>query len=381
VEVVCRCEAERAKVAVLVPQGRAVREVTVDGKVTPWAPESVGGAWLVRVGVAWGAHRITVAGAPVAETAEVRDVVVRSPQQVKAGDALTVRLSFAAGGWTEEQGAVLRAMQGGVLIASAAPERLGPASARFVVRVPGSARPGMYDLAFDVPGAAAGDVTARVEVVPGTWQTPVLPGDEPAGEPVVKVWDVGQTVRGTEVLRAGTASFDHRGGTQIAQADVDGLKVLCGVRDDSTSTWGYGFCGFEVRGVKALTVALSNTFAEMVQNGGELGDRYLDSFAGFMVDYHTPGGYTKRVALGLGVMNGARPVTAPGWGKAAKPDECIAWSRTLHEKSSDQLTVNLAEHAPPDWDGQAWFSVGVDTVTRGLQIEATVVGSEHLGSN
>ncbi len=100
-----------------------------------------------------------------------------------------------------------------------------------------------------------------------------------------------------------------------------------------------------------------------------------------MVDYHTPGGYTKRVALGLGVMNGARPVTAPGWGKAAKPDECIAWTRTLHDKSSDRLTVNLAEHVPPDWDGQAWFSVGVDAVTRGLQIEATVVGSEHLGSN
>ncbi|HJN16871.1 MAG TPA: hypothetical protein QGH10_15305, partial [Armatimonadota bacterium] len=57
VTVVCRCEPERAEVAILVPGGQRVSEVTVDGTPTPWAPESVGGAWLVRVGVTRGANR------------------------------------------------------------------------------------------------------------------------------------------------------------------------------------------------------------------------------------------------------------------------------------------------------------------------------------
>ena len=224
------------------------------------------------------------------------------------------------------------------------------------------------------------DVAARVEVVSGSWKPVVLPGDEPAGEPTVQVWDVGETIQGIEVLRAGTDTFDHRGGVQIARANVADLTALCGVRDDWTSRWGYGFCGFEVRGVKTLTVDMSNTFSQAVDNSCNLGDRYQDSFAGFMVDYHTPDGYTKRVALGLGVINAARPVVAPNWGKADKPDECIAWSRTLREKPRDRLTVDLAEYAPPDWDGQAWFSVGVDTVSRGLRIEATIAGVEHLSS-
>jgi hypothetical protein len=98
----------------------------------------------------------------------------------------------------------------------------------------------------------------------------------------------------------------------------------------------------------------------------------LDSFAGFIIDYHTPQGYTRRVALGLGVLNPARPGPAPNWGKAGRPDACLAWSRSITEKPADTLTVDLAAHAPPDWDGQAWFSIGVDTVSRGLRIEATI---------
>jgi hypothetical protein len=299
-------------------------------------------------------------------------VRLEAPERIQAGEVRPVRISFAARYWSARDGALLRVLQEGVLIASATPQRLRQGSARFALRIPGSARPGVYDLAFDLVGAPERDLAARLEVVPGSWTPPVLPGDEPPGQPVVQVWDVGRTLQGLPVLRAGTDTFDHKGGTQLAQLDVEHLRARCGLRDDADSPWGYGFCGLEIRGVKAVTVDLRNTFAEAVQNGCDLGDRYRDSFAGFVVDYHTPRGYTKRVALGLGVVNGARPVATPHWGKVAPPDECLAWSRTILEKPHDLLTVDLARHAPPDWDGQAWFSVGVDTVSRGLQFEAEI---------
>lgn len=47
--------------------------------------------------------------------------------------------------------------------------------------------------------------------------------------------------------------------------------------------------GWEM-GVASLTLGLQSAFYEAVQDGLELGDRYLDSFAGVVIDYHTPRG-------------------------------------------------------------------------------------------
>jgi len=72
------------------------------------------------------------------------------------------------------------------------------------------------------------------------------------------------------------------------------------------------------------------------------------------------------------VSNPARPVPAPHWGKAARPDAFIAWSRSILEIPSGIVTLDLAPRAPADWDGQFWLGLGVDTVCRGLRIEATL---------
>jgi hypothetical protein len=356
-EVTCRSSVEQAEVVFQVPRDRRVSTVSVDGAQVAWAPELAGGAWMARVGVARGTHRVRASYSPRMVASGLRSAGLEAPERIRAGDTLPVRVAFAARHWSVADGALLRVLRDGVLIASAAPQHLRPGFARFSLRVPGSARPGMYDLAFDVPGRVERDVAARVEVVPGPWQPPALPGDEAGGGPVVRVWDVGKTTNGLEVLRAGTDTFDHRGGVQLADLDPISLRLRCGLRDDAESPWGYGFCGLELRGARKVTVDLRNTFAEIVRDGNELGDRYLDSFAGFLVDYHTAGGYTRRVALGLGVLNAARPVAAPNWGKAAQPDQCIAWSRTLLEKDRDLLTVDVAEYAPPVGTGRcgsAW---------------------------
>ncbi len=376
-EVMCRCEAERAEIVVPVPSGSRVAGVTVDGRAAAWAPERVDGAWLARVGVTRGVRRVAVR-CEKAEGATLRYVRLEAPDKVEAGQEATVRASFVARGWRRRDGALLRVLRDGVLVASVPARRVRGAwllrrraSAEFVLAVPETARPGLYDVAFTPVGAADDEPMARIEVLAGSWKPAVAPGTE-HGKPVVKVWDVGKTIQGIEVLRAATDTFDHRGGTQLASLDVDKLRARCGLLDEAESPWGYGFCGIEIQGVKSVSVDVRNTFCEPHREGFELGGRYRDSFAGFILDYHTAKGYTHRVALGLGVIHMQRPVTAPNWGKAARPDRCVAWSKTLLEKPQDVITVPLGDFAPPDWDGRAWLSIGVDTVYRGLRLDARI---------
>jgi hypothetical protein len=246
----------------------------------------------------------------------------------------------------------------------------------FDLPTPESARPGIYELSWAPIGTVAPPIASRFEVLPGTWK-PDAPRNGRTGEPTVRVWSVGRTINGLNVLRAATDTFDHDRGVQIAELDVDRLRCRCGLSCASESPWGYGFAGVELRGVKRLAIALSNTFSKTYQEGlaSSLGDQYLDSMAGLMIDFHTARGYSYRVALGLGVLNMARPVAAPHWGKSGPPDRCLARSRTLLEKPKDRLVLDLGPLAPPGWDGQAWVSVGVDTVSRGLMIEAMMSGA------
>jgi hypothetical protein len=69
---------------------------------------------------------------------------------------------------------------------------------------------------------------------------------------------------------------------------------------------GYGGAGMEIQDVPELTVAVEASPAF----------RYYDvnSFAGFMVDYHTKSGYTKRLALGIGMHDKGRWESQPSWG-------------------------------------------------------------------
>jgi hypothetical protein len=47
--------------------------------------------------------------------------------------------------------------------------------------------------------------------------------------------------------------------------------------------------------------------------------------------------------------------------------------RSENRRQTSRIVLDLAPLAPADWDGQTWASVGVDTVARGLMLEATIV--------
>ncbi|TWU56780.1 hypothetical protein Poly51_26970 [Rubripirellula tenax] len=142
----------------------------------------------------------------------------------------------------------------------------------------------------------------------------------------------------------------------IARADDRTLVVGIGRRPDGL---GQAEAGIELRSVKKLTVKGSLTPADMVT---------VDAFTkcGFVVDYHTPAGYTRRVFLGLALEPGRTFSKMPLWGTAMEPETITDLGRR------DSYDIDLQRWAPKDWDGQSWFSLVIQNAGTDRTLEATL---------
>jgi hypothetical protein len=109
---------------------------------------------------------------------------------------------------------------------------------------------------------------------------------------------------------------------------------------------GAGHAGLELKGVRFLKLAvIASPNIKWVSK---------NSFAGFMVDYHSKTDYTRRVALSTGVFDKDRVDKAPRWGKGTVPDEYVDLG------NHDQYELDLQQWAPPDWDGQLWLTTTLE---------------------
>ena len=89
-----------------------------------------------------------------------------------------------------------------------------------------------------------------------------------------------------------------------------------------------------------------------------------NSFAGFMVDYHTSDGYTKRVALSVGMYSESGWTKTPVWGKFATPNQFadLGTRQNYH--------LQLDKWAPNGWDGKVWFTVSLQNTGRNTSLKA-----------
>jgi hypothetical protein len=100
-------------------------------------------------------------------------------------------------------------------------------------------------------------------------------------------------------------------------------------------------------------------------------------FAGFMVDYHTAAGYTKRVALSVGVVHAECSTPFPSYGKAAKPDQLVDLGPIVMEDREKEFDLDLSQYAPEGWDGQVWFNVGSDWALPGRRLNAQILSANR----
>jgi hypothetical protein len=130
------------------------------------------------------------------------------------------------------------------------------------------------------------------------------------------------------------------------------VNLLLETRKKAVPGKGYSLAALALGGVRYLNVTLDAS--------PKLKWVSRNSFAGFMIDYHTPAGYVKRVALSVAVFDQSRMDAAPRLGKNGLPDQYLDLGR------HDLYELDLQRFAPQKWDGRIWFTLllehaGTDT--------------------
>lgn len=83
------------------------------------------------------------------------------------------------------------------------------------------------------------------------------------------------------------------------------------------------------------------------------------TFAGLIIDYHTPGGYTKRTLASLGLCGDKIKRDTkinPGRDGGGNIDEVIKLRSKESLGEYHRIDLRLGEYAPPGWDGDVWLS-------------------------
>lgn len=122
---------------------------------------------------------------------------------------------------------------------------------------------------------------------------------------------------------------------------------------------GYGQAGIEIEGLRELEVTVERT--------GRYTGWDANDFAGFIIDYHTASGYSKRVALSIGFHNKKRSSPGPPWGTGRKFDE----SHDLGNHAA--YTLKLSQWAPLEWNGRIWFTVMLQNAGTNSALSAVIV--------
>jgi hypothetical protein len=207
-----------------------------------------------------------------------------------------------------------------------------------------------------------------------------------------EIVDVNREIRGLGVLRSAVLTTEtERGSFQpdlealVAGVKPEELLLEAGTtRKIEDRVRGAAFAGLEIKNLRKVKVKLSNTFHNAFHMYGK-GHHVpwgpnSGNFAGIVVDYHTPKGYTKRVRLAVGVMHPKCSSTYPDYGKFAAADEAHDLGPSLIETPEKTFALDLQRYAPNAWDGQVWMSVGSDWVASDRRLTLQILAANDAVS-
>ena len=121
---------------------------------------------------------------------------------------------------------------------------------------------------------------------------------------------------------------------------------------------GEAIASLELKNASLIRAAMRQT-----QNyGGAITPK---SRLGFFVDYHTPGGYEKRVFLSFPQDQGSS-FEQPNWGAVRRPSEVVELGWSKHQE------LDLEKWAPENWDGRCWFMIYMKDTGPKHSIEVTL---------
>ncbi|MBT3375174.1 MAG: hypothetical protein HN742_31620 [Lentisphaerae bacterium] len=196
---------------------------------------------------------------------------------------------------------------------------------------------------------------------------------------------INRTVKGIHVLQAATytsptslAGWQPKLEALTASVDADTLTLEAGTTRKIMNFLGAAFAGIEVRDLRKVKIRLTNTYHDAfhLRGPGNHGPVYWPStrsFAGFVVDYHTPEGYAKRVNLAVGLLDPKCSTSLPKYGKHGPFDELYDLGRVVDQAREKTFSLDLTHYAPDGWDGQVWLSVGSDWAGSDRRLKASIL--------
>ncbi|PIY44093.1 MAG: hypothetical protein COZ05_09230 [Armatimonadetes bacterium CG_4_10_14_3_um_filter_59_10] len=372
---------ESAEVMVLLPQNRSLRRVTVNGvAVEPtWVYEP--GRVLPVVKVGKGKHSLSAQLEPLSDTnIDRRDL---KPFVTDAGLRVSLPAIREAVFTIEKDGHVFFSRQ---LIAQ---------GDNFTVPLAAPRQGGTYHLTLRATTDAAGNlrpvngVANTIELSAAEVDLKLPPPKSPLIPERKEEWEINKTVRGLRVLRAAVhTTATAMGGFQpemhplTATADPDSLTLEAGTTAKIDDYLGAAFAGFEFENLRVVQLKLTNTYYGAFHSRGPENHvnqykRTSREFAGIVIDYHTPKGYTKRVGLGVGVLHPDCNTPFPGYGGAGSVEK-YDLGDLVNASAEKTFSLDLEPYAPAHWDGRVYFSVGSDWVCPDRRLKAAILVGNRM---
>ena len=193
----------------------------------------------------------------------------------------------------------------------------------------------------------------------GHQATDRIPPDTPPLKRNVVVTRVNATQGEAAILSKATLEY----GRCRPSVDVDELTLRAEVPRECVTYWAQNMAGVELRGVRAAAVRIEHNMYPVCGLYPErhvLYETHPNAFIGFFIDYGTPKGYTKRVALSVGKMSLKRKSKHPEWGAAKPPDHYLRLPSTIYTGEKVEGLLDLTAWAPRDWDGRVWLTTVMD---------------------
>lgn len=379
------CQRERAEVALALPRGTRLLRCTLDGEPCPVAWQRLAGDLLPVVQVEQGTHELAYVWKPSQrpDAAPNAAAQVDDDRIVLAGlepnTSVLVGLSFKGRTVTSRQLAVSGDGTAGL------PFSLWRSQGAHTLSVDARV---MRDGTLRALERKPIPVSLTKAAAPKRWRKK----PHPVILPKAVETPVNRTIEGLKILSAATytgriADCEVQPGVPplIAEVDPDALRFSAGTGRVVYQYRGAAFAGLEIGTLRVLALELKNSYstAFCYRGKGVHIPNYKRSrrqFAGLMVDYHTPAGYSRRVAYSVAAENLDCNTPYPPFGANRCPDQVVSFGDLVTDRPSRIFSIDLAAQAPKDWDGQVWVYAGSDWIGPGRRLDVTLLTGQRAAA-
>ncbi len=369
-KLVCETEYKKSEIAIIVPVGKQIKNITVKGAQVPFSYVRDGkGLYAVVELNGSGRHEITV------QTAELPALAAEKGnlQAVITNGALQGSLSV--GPAAAEAVKTLSIYNDGALIWSAPLQNNA-----FAITLPKTTRDGKYCLqAALLDGTIVGETT--VEIKGFSRPTPLV--SLMSHVPTDKKEQTSEFAQGNIKVHRMAQQYTQE--TGITHVEPQKFLFRAGSLERLSTFFGTSAAGGDFTLKRYCKVRLSGNF-KFFNNYAPIQDHFVynmnNRMAGLVFDFENASGSRIRSLADLGVVGTERSSDAPSYcNLGKKPDYFFNISNLINDKENDETTLWLdltTLGAPSDWTGKVFISCLLDNIAPDRYLQCEILESADV---